>query len=203
MSVKKSSTPKINRRTAAQIEVTGEDALMLFKAIHAPGISSTAQIDILGYVDEVLDDAPKSDPIDNKALFLKFFPAGWDEASLHTRRNVGDIIQRVRAGQSIEEIHEYFEQMRAKHHAENEEKERNQPEPEDKTSAEWRYWKLRRIERALRGELGTEAKSEAWQEFKQFARRGIRAMRDHRAAIEILPYLIIACQESEQKGGAS
>lgn len=204
MSVKKSSTPKIDRRTAANINITKSDVLRLYAAIQKAGAGSDASVDVLGYVDDVLDNSPSSDPASNKELFLKFFFEGWPESSLHTRRNVGEIIQRIRAGQSIEEIHAHQQQEWEMIRRANRKKERSQPEPEDRTSDAWRYWKLRRMERALRGELGKDAKSEAWQEFKQFARRGIRAMRGHRAAIEILPYLIIACQESEQqKGGAS
>jgi hypothetical protein len=71
MSQKKSNTPKIDGRTAAQTEVTRADVVMLFNSITEENGSDEARIDILGYVDEILDDAPKSDPTSNKVLFLK------------------------------------------------------------------------------------------------------------------------------------
>jgi hypothetical protein len=118
MSHKKSNTPAIDRRTSAKIEVTRKDVLMLFNAVNAPGINEKARIDILGFVDEVIDDAPSHDPAYNKELFLKFFPEGWQASDHHTRRNMGEIIQRLRAGQTVEDIHNNLEQRRAEWHRE-------------------------------------------------------------------------------------
>jgi hypothetical protein len=196
MSQTKSNTPKIDRRTAAKIEVTRKDALMLFKAINAPEVNSTARVDILEYVDEVLENAPKSDPATNKALFLKFFPTGWNEASPHTRRNVGDIIQRLRAGHSVEEIHEYFEQSRARICAEIEEKERNAPEPKNWLSPQWRYWKIRQLTHALTGD-DTDAYAAAWKEYQTLL-RGLVANEDFyhvSFALSLLPHLLVARQD--------
>jgi hypothetical protein len=146
MSQEKSSTPKIDRRTSANIKVTRTDVLHLFKAITKAGPGSSAGVDVLGHIDDVMNNSPAHDPASNKELFLKFFLEGWPQSSYHTRRNAGEIIQRIRAGQSIEEIHNHFQREWRKIRAANRKKERNQPEPEDKTSAEWRYWKLRRME---------------------------------------------------------
>jgi hypothetical protein len=198
---KKSNIPKIDRRTSANIEVTRKDLLMLFNAINAPGVDNKAQVNILGYVDEVIDNSPSADPAHDKSLFLRLFPKGWQESSYHERRNMGEIIQCIRAGQSIEEIHAHFEQAWKKWRVKNEEKERNAPEPRNKLSSEWRYWKLRQMERALRGESGREAQRTARREFKQIAREAIAiAAFDSYHAQKMLPDFIVAIQ---QKGRVS
>jgi hypothetical protein len=174
---------------------------MLFNAINSPGVDNKAQVNILGYVDEVIDNSPSADPAHDKSLFLRLFPKGWQESSYHERRNMGEIIQRIRAGQAIEEIHERFEQAWAKSRAEAEEKERSAPEPRNKLSGEWRYWKLRQMERALRGESGREAQRTARREFKQIAREAIAiAALDSYHAQTMLPDFIVAIQ---QKGRVS
>ena len=165
MSQKKSNTAKADRRTSAKITVTRKDALMLFNAINREGISDKARIDILGYIDEVIDDAPSQDPAHNKSLFLRLFSEGWQESSRHARRNMGEIIQRLRAGQTIEEIHNAFEQERAAWRRKKEEEERSKPEPKNWLSQEWRWWKIRQLERAFNGN-DREAYQAAWDEFK-------------------------------------
>jgi hypothetical protein len=73
-------------------------------------------------------------------------------------------------------------------------------EPVNTRSDEWRYWKLRQMERALRGELGAQAQRAARREFKQIARDAIAiAAFDRYHAEQMLPDFIIAIQ---QKGGA-
>lgn len=196
MSRKKVTTPKIDRRTAARMEVTRSDALLLFKSINAEGVSEDAQINIIGHVDDVLNATPASDPVNDQELFLRFFLDGWQHSTRHTRTNVGEIIQRLKAKQSINEIHDHFQRERAKWSAKHQEEERNKPEPKDRTSGEWRYWKLRRMERALRGELGDAERRKARREFKQIARQAVNvATLDRYHAEMMLPHFIIAIQQ--------
>jgi len=74
-------------------------------------------------------------------------------------------LKRTQAGESLAAIHAGREAARARRHAEREAERLNAPEPKDKTSDEWRYWKLRRMERAFDGADGA-AYEQAWQEFK-------------------------------------
>lgn len=163
---RKSNTPKIDRRTAARIKVTRKDAEMLFKAINQAEPGSDARIDILEYIDEVAESAPlRQDYSADRRRFVKLFLEGWPESDRFTRANVGEIIQRIRTGQTVEEIHEHLEIERRKIRDERAEKELNAPEPKDWLSAEWRYWKLRRIHHALN--YGTDAETQAaLREFK-------------------------------------
>jgi hypothetical protein len=195
---KKSNTPGIDRRTAANMTVTRKDALMLFQAIQEAS-DEGATVDILGHIDDVMDNAPSSDPASNKELFLKFFLEGWPESGTHTRRNVGEIIQRVRAGQSIEEIYAHFQQEQAKASAEKAEKERNAPEPKNWLSSEWRHWKIRQLTRALTGD-DSEAYNAAWEEYQKLL-RALVADEDfyHTSfALALLPHLLVARQDIAQ-----
>lgn len=72
-------------------------------------------------------------------------------------------------------------------------------EPVNQLSDAWRYWKLRKMEKALRGEEGPEAQAAAQREFKQIARQAINiATFDFYQAEDMLPHFISALQ---QQGG--
>jgi hypothetical protein len=207
MAHRKSNTEKIDRRTSAQVEITRQDALALFKAINQKGVSNEAAVDILGFTDEVMENAPSQrDPAYDQQLFVRLLVEGWPQSDAHTRRNVGEIIQRIRAGQSAEEIHQRFEQRRERRHAEQEAEILNAPEPLDQTSHEWRIWKLRNLEKAMSGTDGAAAKRQAWREVRQLVTQGIRSINGNDArALQILPTLIVFIQEdrkAEQKGDA-
>jgi hypothetical protein len=100
-----------------------------------------------------LSAAPVTDLTNNKALFMRF-TAGWRGAGDHSRRNVGEFLSRVKAGESVESIIADFRgqlDAGAKAYAE---RWLTMPEPKDKTSDEWRYCSLRRMGRAFDGEDG-------------------------------------------------
>jgi hypothetical protein len=102
----------------------------------------------------------------------------------------------VAHGESLAAIHAGREAARARRHAEREAERLNVPEPKDKTSDEWRYWKLRRMERAFDGEDGAEYK-QAWAEFTALL-KGLMADESfwHTGnARALLPHLIIARQQ--------
>jgi hypothetical protein len=105
-------------------------------------------------------------------------------------------LARTQAGESLAAIYAGREAARARRHAEREAENLNAPEPEDKTSDEWRYWKLRRMERAFDGDDG-EAYKQAWAEFTALlkglmAEEGFWHIGNARA---LLPRLIIARQQ--------
>ncbi|MGB9182356.1 MAG: hypothetical protein WCB68_24210, partial [Pyrinomonadaceae bacterium] len=107
----------------------------------------------------------------------------------------------LKSGESAESIIEEWEGRREAARAKAEAAELNQPEPKDKNSSEWRYWKLRQMERALRGEHGAQAQRTARREFKQIAHEAITiAAFDRYHAEQMLPHFIIAIQ---QKGARS
>jgi hypothetical protein len=110
-------------------------------------------------------------------------------------------LARTQAGESLAAIYAGREAARARRRAEREAENLNAPEPKDKTSDEWRYWKLRRMEKAFeeRGENG-EAYAEAWREFRALL-DGLLADEDfwHTGnARTLLPHLIIARQEIDR-----
>jgi hypothetical protein len=74
------------------------------------------------------------------------------------------------------------------------------PEPEDKTSDEWRYWKLRRMERAFEGGDGAAYK-QAWAEFKLLLNdlMAVEGFWHTGNARALLPTLIIARQQIDEQ----
>ncbi len=112
----------------------------------------------------------------------------YDEIQKTLARNV--------AGESLAAIYAEREAARARRHAEREAERLNAPEPEDKTSDEWRYWKLRRMEKAFDDGDGAAYK-QAWAEFKLLL-NDLMAVEEfwHTGnARTLLPHLIIARQE--------
>jgi hypothetical protein len=194
------SKPKRTTR-AHPVDQLKKDAALLFKVINDPNTPDHARDEIGGWADEIYNYAENvPDPYQDKRLFVRTFVDGMQNApraraSQHIRR----IIKWLREGQEPAEIAAWFDQERARIAAEQEEKSRMQPEPEDKLSAEWRYWKLRRMERALRGQEGEKAQREAQREFKRIAREAINIAASNRYHAEMmLPNFIVAIQ---QKGG--
>ena len=107
-------------------------------------------------------------------------------------------LARTSAGESLAAIYAEREAARERRQAAREAENLNAPEPEDKTSDEWRYWKLRRMERAFDGRREDgEAYAEAWREFRALL-DGLLADEDfwHTGnARALLPTLIIARQQ--------
>jgi antitoxin (DNA-binding transcriptional repressor) of toxin-antitoxin stability system len=188
-----------NNTTAHESEVTRADALLLFKLINDKAVSKDARHRLAEYVDEVLNAAPITDATNNRPLFLRGFVEGWQQVGGHSRRNVGEILQRVKSGETLESVITDFQRQMTS----NEEAHRggwlNMPEPKDKTSDEWRYWKLRRMEKAFDAS-DREAYAEAWREFRALL-DGLMAEPDfwHTGnARTLLPDLIIARQEIDR-----
>lgn len=62
-----------------------------------------------------------------------------------------EIVRRVDAGESLAEIRDERQRAMRECGERHEAEEAAKPEPKDKTSDEWRYWKLRQMEAALTG----------------------------------------------------
>ncbi len=189
-----------NTTTANESGVTRADALLLFKLINDEAVSEDARRHLAEYVDDILSASEVSDLTNNRPLFLRGFIEGWPRADKYSRRNVGELLQRVKCGEALASIIADFRgQLDAGAEARLE-RWLTMPEPKDKTSDEWRYWKLRRMERAFDGEDGAEYK-QAWQEFKLLL-NDLMAEEDfwHTGnAHALLPHLIIARQQIDKQ----
>jgi hypothetical protein len=109
-------------------------------------------------------------------------------------------LARTEAGESLAAIYAEREAARSARQAAREAENLNAPEPKDKTSDEWRYWKLRRMERAFDGGDGAEYK-QAWAEFTALL-KGLMADESfwHTGnARTLLPHLIIARQQIDKQ----
>ncbi len=109
-------------------------------------------------------------------------------------------LARTQAGESLAAIYAGREAARARRRAEREAERLNAPEPEDKTSDEWRCWKLRRMEKAFDGD-DSEAYKQAWAEFKLLL-NDLMAVEEfwHTGnARALLPHLIIARQQIDKQ----
>ncbi len=109
-------------------------------------------------------------------------------------------LARIQAGESLAAIYDAREAARSARQADREAEQLNAPEPEDKTSDEWRYWTLRRMEKAFDGDDGAAYK-QAWAEFTALL-KGLMADKDfwHTGnARTLLPHLIIARQRIDEQ----
>jgi hypothetical protein len=109
-------------------------------------------------------------------------------------------LARTKAGESLAAIYAEREAARERRQAAREAENLNAPEPKDKTSDEWRYWTLRRMEKAFDGEDGAAYK-QAWAEFTALL-KGLMAEEGfwHTGnARTLLPHLIIARQQIDKQ----
>lgn len=103
-----------------------------------------------------------------------------------------DIIRRVGEGETLAELRTEDECRWEEFSAQRKAEELAKPEPKDKLSAEWRYWKLRRIEHAFGGARmtpeGKQPYAEAWAYCRGLL-RGLYANEDFWRVDFILPLL--------------
>lgn len=201
------SKTKDSKKPDQRAEQLKRDALLLFNTIHDERIPYDVRNEVEEYVQDIYTDVPETWAANNKPVFVMGFVKGWQRKSTkYARRNVKEILTRLKKGESAESIIADWE-ARAKAASEKAQAEElSAPEPADKNSNEWRYWKLRRMEAAFRGEFGATAQREAWREFRRIAREAVKAATHqyHHAAC-MLPHFIVALQVSgrinEVKGG--
>ncbi|MGA9994817.1 MAG: hypothetical protein WBP93_05340 [Pyrinomonadaceae bacterium] len=111
----------------------------------------------------------------------------------------GRIVEVQRTGQTVEEIYQAFEQRQKEWRALREEEERNAPEPKDRLSSQWRYWKLIQMQEAFESD-DAKTYSAAWREFTDLL-KGLMADEDFwhvSNALPLLPLLIIARQDIDR-----
>lgn len=116
-------------------------------------------------------------------------------------RAVQDALARVEAGESLEEIARDREARLREDIAQKKRERLNAPEPKDKLSDEWRYWKIAQITEGMGGrDKSQEAYNAAWDEFRELF-EGLRATPSFwhvDNALALLPHLIIARQEIDR-----
>ncbi len=178
---------------------TLKDALLLFKLIHDEAISEDARRHLLEYVDDILNSASLTDAAHNKSLFLRGYVEGLEQTDSHSRRNIGEILERIKAGETLEEIIDDFNAQLQRSAEAQRVKWLTMSEPKDKTSSEWRYWTLRRTAHAFQnGDMA--ARKEAWNEFEALL-KGLMADASFwhiSNALALMPHLIIARQEIDK-----
>jgi hypothetical protein len=114
------------------------------------------------------------------------------------------IVERVDSGETLDGIAAADEQ--AEKDAEREMRERpapelSQPEPKDKTSRDWRIWKLRHIEAGFDAPRDSAEWVQAWRDFDEFFEHFAGDSLNVTTATAILPSLIIAWQDSQKREG--
>jgi hypothetical protein len=109
------------------------------------------------------------------------------------------LIAEVEAGASLAAMYEEEKRRDAERSARQSVEELSKPEPQDKTTDEWRYWKLRHLEADFASD-DTGRAARAWREFFEFfdGLKRDRAQQTAHTARQLLPSLIIAAQESER-----
>ncbi len=190
------------------------EAARFYRLIADENQPAEARHDLLEWFDQMCNHTGVN--LEHPAFFPKAFlmaAKGTEEMPRKkTAKSVGaawawqayDAIQqtlaRTQAGESLGAIHAEREAARSARQADREAERMNAPEPKDKTSDEWRYWKLRRMGRAFDGD-DRETYAEAWREFRALL-EGLLADKDlwHTGnACTLLPHLIIARQEIDQQ----
>jgi hypothetical protein len=184
-----------------------KDAELLFKVINNPATPDDAREEIVGWTDEIYNLAKNvPNPLQDKKLFVRTFVDGMQNAGrARARQHVMRIVDGLREGQEPAAIAAWFEQERARLRAESEEEARTQPEPKDRLSDEWRYWKLSQFDLAFKSK-DASVRERAWKEFesmfKTLIKRSDLTVYDVKT---LLPYIIVIQQrlEGKQRGGAS
>jgi hypothetical protein len=212
--MQQANTTTTKRKPAPAKLSTASLASRFYRLITDDGQPEEARRDLLEWFDQMCNHAGIS--LEHPAFFRRAFlmaALATEETprkkrakhlNAHFSWQAYDAIQktlkRTQAGESLAAIYAGREAARARRHAEREAERLNAPEPKDKTSDEWRYWKLRRMERAFDGEDGAAYK-QAWAEFTALlkglmAEEGFWHTGNARA---LLPRLIIARQQIDKQ----
>lgn len=141
----------------------------------------------------------------NSEYFTPFFVKAAREARegagsyrRHYRRLL-DLIKRVDGGADLNQLHDEGKRRQREQDEQQEAAILNAREPQDKTSDEWRYWKIRQIGAGFQSE-DLEQYGAAWREFfalvDGFRRDENQQHVSHARAL--LPSLLVARQDSER-----
>lgn len=108
-----------------------------------------------------------------------------------------EIVRRVDAGETLAQIRDERKDGMREAGERHEAAEATKPEPKDKTSDAWRYWKIRQIEAGFESR-NTEEYGAAWREFRRlfdvFFQSNSATVETAR---EILPGLLLGFQQAE------
>lgn len=154
------------------------------------------------HVDAVLEGGDGLMPNPDSKYFVPLFVKAFNERGPRDRhvRKLLDLIKRVDEGADLNALRDEDERARAERSALYEAEELAKPEPKDKTSAEWRRWKLRRMKTALRGK-DKDAATAAVKEFIGYAEGFLGQRRFVVSEVEeLLPGLITFWQRARSKG---
>ncbi|MGA9997392.1 MAG: hypothetical protein WBP93_18380 [Pyrinomonadaceae bacterium] len=196
--------PKNTAKTkTAKERALRRDALLLFNIIHNTANSADARYELTDWATEICGQSAVILPEHYRALFIRTFIEGWKApGSQHARRVLKTrFLDKLKSGMSLDLAYQEYKREQGEAFAARREAERNAPEPKDKTSDEWRYWKIRQLTRAFTcDETGREEYDAAWEEFKALL-NGLLADGNfwHTSnAIHLLPDLLIARQEIDR-----
>lgn len=158
------------------------------------------------HVDNVLEggeDGLMPNP-DSKYFLPLFIEAFNDRGARDYRvRELLDLIKRVDEGADLNALHDEAESREDARRASRRAADLAKPEPKDRLSDEWRYWKIRQLSAALEG-----GDAEAWGEFWKYldAYKDAALSADvytataYTAARQMLPDLLIFWQKAQPKG---
>ncbi len=211
--MQQANTTTTKRKPAPAKLSTASLASRFYRLITDDGQPEEARRDLLEWFDQMCNHAGIS--LEHPAFFRRAFlmaALATEETprkkrakhlNAHFSWQAYDAIQktlkRTQAGESLAAIYAGREAARARRQAAREAENLNAPEPEDTTSDEWRYWKLRRMERAFEGS-DREARRQAWAEFTALL-ESLMADEDFwhiSNACALLPHLIIARQRIDE-----
>ncbi|HEX8177849.1 MAG TPA: hypothetical protein VF543_22360 [Pyrinomonadaceae bacterium] len=187
----------MSRKDNTSNKALQSDALLIFNTIHDKATPKAIREEIGYYADDVLNISPLvPDLWSDRELFVACFVDGMKRATeepyTYSRDTVREIVESLKKGETPEEIIARFNEARKRVASER----LNAPEPKDKSSNDWRVWKVRQLERAFNG---TDAKAydAAWTEYQALLRGLVSDRQFYHVsyALALLPHLLAARQE--------
>jgi hypothetical protein len=203
------SKNKRQKRATDNASITRKDLQRLFAISHDESQSEEARHWLSGYFDDLAAEAPSLDYINDPKIFTRAMgealrqteeQSAPDEPKGHDYKFLKMIVRRTKQGETLDEIYREDCQRRAK----IEEEERNAPEPRNWLTAEWRYWKIRKIEEGFNSD-DPEAYEEAWAEYRALLNDLVKDGNFYHVsyASSLLPDLLIARQQIAKLRGQS
>src|ERR1041384_6103858 len=114
MSQARKSKAKTSRKSGKPTDAElRRDALLLFKTINDESIPAPVRYSVEEYVQDIYTQVPETWPCNNKPLFVMGFLKGWQRKdTAYARRNVAEILNRLKQGDSAESIIKEWEAER-------------------------------------------------------------------------------------------
>jgi hypothetical protein len=205
MTKTKKTDSKQSRKESARF--TTADVRRLYDIVRDESQSEEARDWLWGTFSDLASCAPSLDYLNDKRIFTRAIGEVLSNLEANNGPSVRKnedyqflkmVLRRTSRGETLNALYEEDKAERAAWR----EQERNQPEPRNWRSADWRYWKLQQLSEAFQS--GDQARySAAWREYQ--ALLGELVADDNfyqvKYAAALLPYLIIARQEIASLGG--